>query len=73
DCLDYCLLSNTVLSGKALADYALKNQFPVELKDPAGLKEITSARVILADLGHEEELVRHDSLKIKSEISRFIR
>jgi hypothetical protein len=64
------LVSNTVFSQEALADYAHKGQEPVRLDDEATLRHATKAQVIVRDLGSEQELVRHDSLKLGNEIFR---
>lgn len=35
-------------------------------------KKITRAKILLADVSHETELVRHDSQKIKNEILNIV-
>ncbi|MBI4322780.1 MAG: uridine diphosphate-N-acetylglucosamine-binding protein YvcK [Candidatus Omnitrophica bacterium] len=70
DLLDEVLVSNTVFSPEALADYANKGQEPVRLDKEAVLQQATNAQIIVRDLASERELVRHDSLKLVNEIFR---
>lgn len=72
DYLDYIIISNTRLSEKAIAEYARMGQVPVGPDTAHRLKEITKARVIVADVSHETELVRHDEQKIRDQIHRII-
>lgn len=72
DYLDYIYLSNTRLSPKAVSAYARKYQDPVLAKGLDRIREITKAQLIVADLGDQEELVRHDSEKIKCQIERLL-
>jgi uncharacterized cofD-like protein len=71
DHLDYVIVSNTKLSDKSIAEYAKKNQAPVQLGGMERLKKITKARIIVADVSHETELVRHDESKIRREIIKI--
>lgn len=74
DCLDYIIVSdNKNLPESSLCKYAQKNQFPVEIKNLAKIKKITKANIIVADLAHERELIRHDNIKIKNEIAKIIK
>jgi uncharacterized cofD-like protein len=73
DVLDYVILSNTRLSKRAIRGYARKNQAPVEPRGLDRLGRITKARIILADVVNETELVRHDSRKLAAEIEKIIR
>ena len=68
DYLDYVFLSNTRFSNEAILEYAKKAQAPVLAQGVKEIQKITKAQVILADLGNEEELVRHDSEKIQNAI-----
>ena len=73
DCLDYIILSdNSGLQKQALNRYAKKNQFPVKIGDLAKIRKITKAEIIVADLSHEKELIRHDSQKLKNQIAKII-
>lgn len=72
DCLDAVIISNTRLSEESIFEYAKKHQSPVAPGTSARLRRATKARAVLADVGHETELVRHDSAKLKEEIRRFI-
>ncbi len=72
DCLDYVLVSNTKVSKQSLADYLKMNQEPVKLNSPQSIAKITEAKVILADIGNADELVRHDSINLKNEIQKII-
>ncbi len=69
DALDEVFVSNTTLSQDALRHYARKDQAPVALDPPARLRQITKARIVAADIGREEELVRHDSAKLAAAIA----
>ncbi len=73
DCLDAVLISDTRVSEESLLEYAKKHQKPVEIGDLRRLKKMTKAEIIVADIGHETELVRHDSLKLKNEIQRLVK
>ena len=74
DCLDYIILAeNKKLSRDALARYAKKYQFPVEAGSLARLKKLTKAHIVMADVAHERELIRHDGEKIKTEIAKIIK
>ena len=72
DYLDYLIISNTQLSQRAKTEYAKNGQFPVEAGQIKELTKLTGAEIILADVGHKEELVRHDSEKIKQQIAKII-
>ncbi|MFA7653104.1 MAG: hypothetical protein WCY42_04950 [Candidatus Omnitrophota bacterium] len=39
----------------------------------AKIRKITRAQVIIADLSHEQELIRHDSQKIRDQIAKVIK
>jgi uncharacterized cofD-like protein len=73
DCLHDVFLSNTQISAQALKKYARKKQSPVSLSSMNRMKEVTQARIRITDIGHEKELVRHDSLKLRNEIYALIR
>ncbi|MFH1664664.1 MAG: uridine diphosphate-N-acetylglucosamine-binding protein YvcK [Candidatus Omnitrophota bacterium] len=73
DSLDHVIISNTKLSAGAISEYALKKQYPVETGSIERLRGITKAKIILADVGHATELVRHESEKIKNQIWRLLR
>ncbi|MDD2752020.1 MAG: uridine diphosphate-N-acetylglucosamine-binding protein YvcK [Candidatus Omnitrophica bacterium] len=72
DYLDYVIVSNTKLTPKAIEEYAKKKQHPVEIGKLEKIARLTAAKIILADVGHEEELVRHDSEKIRKEINKIL-
>ena len=72
DVLDEVLVSRTTFSQEALTEYAAKGQQPVRLDDDAALRQVTKAKIIVRDIGSEQELVRHDSLKLASEIARLV-
>jgi uncharacterized cofD-like protein len=72
DYLDYVFLSNTRLSPKAVSAYARKKQDPVLAEGLSQIRKITKAQLLVADLGYREELVRHDSEKIRFEIERLL-
>ena len=74
DCLDYVILAdNRRLRRDALFRYAQKGQFPVQVGNLAKIRKITRAQVIIADLSHEQELIRHDSQKIRDQIAKVIK
>lgn len=70
--LDDVILSNTPLSARAIREYARMNQEPVAPGDLKKIRKLVKGEVVLADVGHEEELVRHDSAKIGNEIIKLI-
>lgn len=72
DYLDYVIISNTRFSTEALKRYKAKGQFPVEAGDLRKIKGITKARIVLADVAHETELVRHDNEKLKNVIEKLL-
>jgi len=72
DYLDFIILSNSKLSSKSIDEYAQKHQIPVSLEGIEKVADITKAKVIIADVGHETELVRHDSIKIMNEVIKLI-
>ncbi len=72
DYLDYILISNTEFSSRGLAEYAKLGQKPVPASGIAEIQKITRAQIVVADLGHEEELVRHDSEKLKNQIEKLL-
>jgi uncharacterized cofD-like protein len=67
DALDYVLVSCTELDPDAVHSYAGLAQHPVVV-DLDRLKAATRAEAILGDIGHRAQLVRHDSIKVRSEI-----
>ena len=74
DCLDYVIISdNSALSKKALLRYSKKKQLPVRIGDISQVRKATKARIIIADIAHETELIRHDSRKIRDVISRIMK
>ncbi len=73
DCLDFVLISNTKVSKRSVTEYMKKMQMPIYLKNKESVAKITSARVILADIGNANELVRHDSTHLKNEIQKIMR
>jgi uncharacterized cofD-like protein len=73
DCLSAVIVSNTHLSEESIFEYAKKHQAPVPPGTLARMRRATKARVVLADVGHETELVRHDSMKLKEEIHRLVK
>lgn len=72
DCLDYVLCSSTQFSEAALKNYALKKQQPVVEKNTSDLDKATAARIIWEDVASEDELVRHDALKLASAVKKIV-
>ena len=74
DCLDYIILAdNRKLRRDALLRYAKKMQFPVQVGDLAKIRKLTKAKIIIADVSDEQELIRHDSQKIGNQIAKIIK
>jgi uncharacterized cofD-like protein len=73
DCLDYIVLADPrKLSGEALARYAKNGQFPVPAGDLARIRKISGAKILVAELSDEQELIRHDSRKLREQIAKII-
>lgn len=73
DCLDYIILAdNSKLRREALLKYARKGQFPVQAGDLIKIRKLTKANIIIADVSDEQELIRHDSQKIRNQIAKII-
>jgi uncharacterized cofD-like protein len=72
DHLDHAIYSNTYLSSAAIQRYAEKGQTPVGVGSLDALKRVTRAGIILEDVSHETELVRHDGSKLRKEIEKII-
>ena len=69
DVLDYVLVSSTPLDPRAVEAYAAKGQHPVALPPPEILRAVTRATIVSCDVGHQEELVRHDTAKLRAQIA----
>lgn len=72
DCLDDVLCSSTEFSAEALKNYALKKQHPVAEIDRTVLSAVTRAVIHWEDVASEDELVRHDALKLASAVRKII-
>lgn len=72
DCLDDVICSSTEFSQASLKNYALKKQQPVTEKDRALLGSVTRARIHWKDVASDDELVRHDALKLASVIRELL-
>ncbi len=72
DVLDYVLCSSTHITSDALIHYATQHQIPVTEKSSEVLRQVTRAHAVWADVASETELVRHDSLKLTSEIKKIL-
>lgn len=73
DHLDYIIISNTELPPSSIRAYAAKDQMPVRINDPGAIRAITKAAIVMADVSDKEELVRHDSEKMKCLIGSLIK
>lgn len=73
DYLDYILISIAKYSKKSLQNYAKLDQYPVLIENQTVLAKLSKAKIILADLADQQELVRHDSEKTKKEIEKIIK
>jgi len=71
DLLDYVLVSKTRFSKAALTRYAKLNQYPVHPGDSKGLRKITRAERVFADIADQQQLVRHDPRKISRELFKI--
>jgi uncharacterized cofD-like protein len=72
DLLDYVIVSNTRFSRPAVARYAKLGQHPVLAGRQGTFREMTRAKVILADVGNETILVRHDENKLRRHIIKLL-
>ena len=72
DCLDAVLCSSTHFSEAALALYSKRKQAPVSQKDMAALQGLTRAKIYWEDIASEEELVRHDALKLAAALKKIL-
>ena len=74
DCLDYVIISdNNKLSMDAVLKYSKKGQAPVETGSRSNLRKLTGAKIMIADVSHETELIRHDSRKLAAVMSGIIK
>jgi len=72
DCLDDVICSSTEFSEAALKNYSLKKQQPVAEKDKSLLSAVTRAAIHWKDVASEDELVRHDALKLAGAIREIL-
>lgn len=68
DLLNYILVSNARFSQAAIARYAKLDQHPVLMEGKDGFEGITKAKVVLADVADQKELVRHDLQKLRNQL-----
>ncbi|MBU1125901.1 MAG: uridine diphosphate-N-acetylglucosamine-binding protein YvcK [Candidatus Omnitrophica bacterium] len=74
DHVDYILIADpATLSKKSLKKYARKKQAPVALGDLRELRTVSKAQLLIADLAHETQLIRHHSQKLRRAVSSIIR
>lgn len=74
DCLDYIVISdNERLSMDSMLRYSRKKQFPVKVGDVKSIRKITKAKIIIADVAHETELIRHDNDKMRNVMAGIIK
>jgi hypothetical protein len=71
--LDLVLVSSTKFPARAQKIYARMKQEPVRFHSAQGLKGVTRARCVRADVGHATELVRHDGEKLKKIVERWLK
>lgn len=72
DHLDAVLVSNTSLSNESIQEYSKKGQSPVTAADVGEIRKVTKAQIIVADIGNQTELVRHDPQKLHNEIQKIL-
>jgi uncharacterized cofD-like protein len=72
DVVDYVLVSTTQLDPQAVAAYAANGQHPVRESSPEALRAVTRAEIVPCDIGHHEELVRHDPAKLRAQIAALV-
>lgn len=73
DYLDFVIISDTKFSIKAMTQYANKHQFPIDIGDIDHIHKITKAKLVIADVGDETELVRHDADKLRDKIEKIMK
>jgi uncharacterized cofD-like protein len=73
--LDYIVISdNNRLSMDAVLRYSRKGQFPVKVGSLNAIKKkAPKAKIIVADVAHERELIRHDSVKLQDVIFDIVK
>lgn len=71
DVLDYVLVADSVLDAEAVSAYAAQSQHPVPVPSAEGMRAVTRAELVAADIGHRAQLVRHDTAKLRREIERI--
>jgi uncharacterized cofD-like protein len=72
DVLDHVLVSSTALDPNAVRAYGANGQHPVKASPPEVLRAVTRANLVPCDVGHHEELVRHDPAKLRSQIAALV-
>ena len=74
DYLDYIVISdNNRLSMDSVLRYSRKGQFPVKAGSLSKIRKITKAKIVVADVAHERELIRHDNEKLKDVVFEIIK
>ena len=74
DYLDYIVISdNNRLSMDSVLRYSKKGQFPVKVGNISAIRKITKAKIVVADVAHERELIRHDNEKLKDVVFEIIK
>jgi len=71
DCLDYVVASSTTFKCEALENYRQKRQIPVCCEPVETFRALTRAKILCSDVASDEALVRHDSLKLASELKKI--
>ncbi|MFH1305422.1 MAG: uridine diphosphate-N-acetylglucosamine-binding protein YvcK [Candidatus Omnitrophota bacterium] len=72
DCLDYVIVSDTLPASAAKTRYSRKKQFQVKAGKISLLKKLTGAKIIIADVGHKNDLIHHNSVRLRNTIKKII-
>lgn len=73
DVLDYVLVADSALDADAVCAYAAQGQHPVPVPTAEIMRAVTRAELVVADVGHRAQLVRHDPAKLRREIELIAR
>jgi 2-phospho-L-lactate transferase/gluconeogenesis factor (CofD/UPF0052 family) len=72
DALDYVLVASSDLDPEAVRSYAAQGQRPIDVPSAERLRQVTRAELIVADISHRAQLVRHDEAKLRGEIANIV-
>lgn len=72
DLLNAVLVSNACFTRTSMARYAKLDQHPVLMNEKKRFEGITRAKIVLADVADQKELVRHDPQKLRERLLPLI-